>query len=638
MPSAFFDEFVKIASPVDTYAIARGIVRRIREAAAPRLEDSKTAASKDRLTIPKTRSGRRSMSVATLLAKHNDGTLFRDHEKLGGYPSTPYRRGSFVMTDISGTHGDPSRFPVGTRLDTRPQRGTVWGDVNKDDMLGMADSVVSKETGWEPGGREQLEAFINEAKKPWYKRASADPILAGLHHMAYGQGLLHGGLAERANKQPSDFNPKELKEGTQEEKQEHTDNEAIARQIAMDHLTEHPQYYEALDKMEHKLDEQEKKAWAKLADSWKPQWLEMSFSPDSGYGTQNAVVRAKTRPGDAPAVDEGLTEGQKPKVPASYAMPENTTAPKLAWSLSGPPISEQEALQRKEQAAIAAKKDNAAYLTAGGLGLAGAGALAAKEYTPQALLGYQTLFHGAPSQEVVKGIREHGLLTPNELLRRGAIDPAQIHEKASLEHVYATPRRMIADFFAKQPRNPGDVGGVVTGNIPWDRFKREWENDPNGIGLDNIKPGDAVRSVTGLSPEDLKRTGVDFLKERVKHPAEWGKYIKENPGRVAAGAAITTAIPVGGYLAYRGIKNYVNAGKKPEVLPAEEKTAAAWRKLAKPAIMGQMVKSPTDTCPDTSTLGPPGRIQHQVDHNLFFGPSSDVAPLTGTSSDAYQRV
>lgn len=49
-----------------------------------------------------------------------------------------------------------------------------------------------------------------------------------------------GGLADR--KVPSDFNPVELKLGIQDEL-EHTDDEDVATEIAMDHLTQDPEYY-----------------------------------------------------------------------------------------------------------------------------------------------------------------------------------------------------------------------------------------------------------------------------------------------------------------------------------------------------------------------------------------------------------
>ena len=56
-----------------------------------------------------------------------------------------------------------------------------------------------------------------------------------------------GGLS--SGKSGSDFDPDQLKKGAKVE-MEHTDNEAVAREIAKDHLTEDPAYYTKLAKME----------------------------------------------------------------------------------------------------------------------------------------------------------------------------------------------------------------------------------------------------------------------------------------------------------------------------------------------------------------------------------------------------
>jgi hypothetical protein len=64
-----------------------------------------------------------------------------------------------------------------------------------------------------------------------------------------------GGMAQ--GKSPEDFDPKALAQGTKVE-MEHTNDPAIAREIAMDHLTEHPGYYVELAKMEKKLTKQGK--------------------------------------------------------------------------------------------------------------------------------------------------------------------------------------------------------------------------------------------------------------------------------------------------------------------------------------------------------------------------------------------
>lgn len=53
------------------------------------------------------------------------------------------------------------------------------------------------------------------------------------------------GLATRAGKRPLDFDPRQLRAGMRVER-EHTPDRRLARCIAMDHLTEHPDYYRRL--------------------------------------------------------------------------------------------------------------------------------------------------------------------------------------------------------------------------------------------------------------------------------------------------------------------------------------------------------------------------------------------------------
>jgi hypothetical protein len=65
-------------------------------------------------------------------------------------------------------------------------------------------------------------------------------------HKRRKRGLLYG-LARRAGKKPSDFNQRELAKGTRIE-MEHTTRKSVARQIAMDHLTEDPRYYAKMKK------------------------------------------------------------------------------------------------------------------------------------------------------------------------------------------------------------------------------------------------------------------------------------------------------------------------------------------------------------------------------------------------------
>jgi len=61
------------------------------------------------------------------------------------------------------------------------------------------------------------------------------------------QQQLAGGLADK--RKPEDFDPKALAKGIKVEL-EHTDDEDLAQEITMDHLTEDPNYYDKLEKVE----------------------------------------------------------------------------------------------------------------------------------------------------------------------------------------------------------------------------------------------------------------------------------------------------------------------------------------------------------------------------------------------------
>lgn len=58
---------------------------------------------------------------------------------------------------------------------------------------------------------------------------------------------LHGGLADDMT--PKDFDEEALEKGIEFEL-EHTSDRALAKEIAMDHLTEDPRYYEKLARIE----------------------------------------------------------------------------------------------------------------------------------------------------------------------------------------------------------------------------------------------------------------------------------------------------------------------------------------------------------------------------------------------------
>lgn len=79
------------------------------------------------------------------------------------------------------------------------------------------------------------------------KKLSLKQLAIKASHSA--QDLLPGGLADFIN--PDTLNQKEIDRGMKVEL-EHTNNEDLAREIARDHLSEDPSYYEKLEKMERK--------------------------------------------------------------------------------------------------------------------------------------------------------------------------------------------------------------------------------------------------------------------------------------------------------------------------------------------------------------------------------------------------
>jgi len=115
--------------------------------------------------------------------------------------------------------------------------------------------------------------------------------------------LIPGGKAD--NKSPSDFPQDALQQGFKHEK-EHTSSPDIAKEIAMDHLTEDVDYYEKLKKIEKG---KEKKAMSRLVSLWSrdasiTKLSEVVASPQRGAGDKDDGV-----------TDLDPTEGMpKPKI------------------------------------------------------------------------------------------------------------------------------------------------------------------------------------------------------------------------------------------------------------------------------------------------------------------------------------
>ena len=81
-----------------------------------------------------------------------------------------------------------------------------------------------------------------------YKEAAdVTKVLSKIAEDIEWEDQISGGLADK--KTPKDFNPVELEKGVKVE-MEHTNDPKLAKEIAMDHLTEDPDYYKKLAKME----------------------------------------------------------------------------------------------------------------------------------------------------------------------------------------------------------------------------------------------------------------------------------------------------------------------------------------------------------------------------------------------------
>jgi len=94
-----------------------------------------------------------------------------------------------------------------------------------------------------------LGLYPVEAPPPWTKGQRVTVPSSQEKRAFVGADRLHGGPADK--KEPSDFDPKELRKG-QHHEMEHTTDPALAREIASDHLVEMPDYYEKILKLEKK--------------------------------------------------------------------------------------------------------------------------------------------------------------------------------------------------------------------------------------------------------------------------------------------------------------------------------------------------------------------------------------------------
>ncbi len=134
--------------------------------------------------------------------------------------------------------------------------------------------------------------------------------------LAEHKDQISGGLADK--KKPSEFDPEQLRMGVKVEREHAGDDTAKAREISMDHLTEHPKYYTALKKMEKSL---EKKAAVQ-------QWIDLPYT-EGERSSQNVPVLGKRKRGDAPTAD-GSENYYASRTVATWQPPETAIPPKVA--------------------------------------------------------------------------------------------------------------------------------------------------------------------------------------------------------------------------------------------------------------------------------------------------------------------
>jgi len=104
--------------------------------------------------------------------------------------------------------------------------------------------------------------------------------------------IIEGGRAD--NKPDADFDPKQLEKGVKVE-QEHTRDKSLAKEIAKDHLSEFPDYYDRLEKMEKQSADLEPEK-INLKERWKnKEWNKLDGAPEEDVTPQNRLRNIASR-------------------------------------------------------------------------------------------------------------------------------------------------------------------------------------------------------------------------------------------------------------------------------------------------------------------------------------------------------
>jgi hypothetical protein len=130
---------------------------------------------------------------------------------------------------------------------------------------------------------------------------------------------IHGGKADKAK--PSDFDPKQLKMGIAVE-MEHTKDRRLAREIAMDHLSEDPRYYTKLKKVhkEHASMRSDMHSFEELLEMMSSvnAWLNEGLMSRAGSFIKSKI--SKSKPSDGPVL-KSRTGATPPPIPQKKLTP-----------------------------------------------------------------------------------------------------------------------------------------------------------------------------------------------------------------------------------------------------------------------------------------------------------------------------
>jgi rubrerythrin len=164
----------------------------------------------------------------------------------------------YIKRTKSGADGDHVDVFIGPDTDSemvfvvnQTNKGGKGFDEHKC-MLGFTNEkdarkgyLANYEKGWD--GLGSITALTMDQFKKWVAKGDTSKALKSLQKV----GVNLTGLADKEKIAPSDVDPAELAKGIKVE-MEHTKDKALAKQIALDHLTEMKDYYTKLDEMEAK--------------------------------------------------------------------------------------------------------------------------------------------------------------------------------------------------------------------------------------------------------------------------------------------------------------------------------------------------------------------------------------------------